>query len=1035
MTALTEADVEHAALAWLESVGWQTAHGPDLIPDERADYGSVILEARLRNAIARLNPELPAEAWHDAFTKLTRPAGSNLVTRNREFHRMLVNGVTVEFRAGDGAIRGAQARVIDFDNADANDLLAVNQFTVTENQNTRRADIVLFVSGLPLGVIELKNPADPDAGIWDAWNQLQTYKDELPTLFTMNELLMVSDGMQALVGTLTAGREWFKPWRAISGERLADANVPELQVMLEGVCSPDRLLTLVHDFIVFEDDGANLPIKKMAGYHQFHAVQVAVQETLRAAELQHSERGRHELGQRSGGKPGDQRIGVVWHTQGAGKSLSMAFYAGAIAQHPAMENPTVVVLTDRNDLDDQLFGTFARCQDLLGQEPTQAESRADLRQKLSVQSGGVVFTTIQKFFPEERGDTYPTLSERRNIVVIADEAHRSQYDFIDGYARHIRDALRNASFIGFTGTPIELEDANTRAVFGDYISIYDIQRSVNDGATVPIYYESRLANLTLDDSARPSIDPDFEEATEGEEIERKERLKTKWAQQEALAGAEPRLKQVAQDIVSHFEQRLEVLDGKAMIVCMSRRICVELYGELIQLRPDWHGDEDSAGKVKVVMTGAASDPSDWQQHIRNKSRRETLAHRFRDPEDPFQVAIVRDMWLTGFDAPNLHTMYVDKPMRGHGLMQTIARVNRVFKDKPGGLIVDYLGIAQELKQAVTTYTASGGTGETAIDQAKAVEVMQEKYDVCRGLFYGFDYSDWTGGSPAQRLSLLPAALEHILAQENGKDRCLQAVRELSQAFALAVPHEMAILIRNDVAFFQAIRAQLMKRAPGEARNDEDIDSAIRQIVSGAVSSKGVLDIFAAANLDRPDISVLSDDFLAEMRQLPQRNVAVEALQRLLKGELATSRKRNVVQSRSFAEMLEQTLVHYRNRTIEAAQVIEELIKLAHEMRAANARGEQLGLSDDELAFYDALATNESAVQVLGDEQLKVIARELVETVRKNVSIDWTLRESARANLRRMVRRSLNRHGYPPDQQEQAIRTVVEQAELFPENLP
>ena len=1035
MTTLTEADVEQAALAWLESVGWRTAKGPDLIPDKRSDYGSVILETRLRDAIARLNPELPAEAWDDAFTKLTRPTGSNLVTRNRAFHRMLVNGVTVEYRAGDGAIRGAQARVFDFDNAAANDLLAVNQFTVTENQNTRRADIVLFVNGLPLGVIELKNPADPDAGIWDAWNQLQTYKDELPKLFTMNELLMVSDGMQALVGTLTAGREWFKPWRAISGERLPDANAPELQVMLEGVCSPDRLLTLVHDFIVFEDDGANLPIKKMAGYHQFHAVQVAVQETLRAAELQHSDQGRHELGQRSGGKPGDQRIGVVWHTQGAGKSLSMAFYAGAIARHPAMENPTVVVLTDRNDLDDQLFGTFARCQDLLGQEPTQAESRADLRQKLSVQSGGVVFTTIQKFFPEERGDTYPTLSERRNIVVIADEAHRSQYDFIDGYARHIRDALRNASFIGFTGTPIELEDANTRAVFGDYISIYDIQRSVNDGATVPIYYESRLANLTLDDSARPSIDTDFEEATEGEEIERKERLKTKWAQQEALAGAEPRLQQVAQDIVSHFEQRLEVLDGKAMIVCMSRRICVELYGELTQLRPDWHGDEDSAGKVKVVMTGAASDPSDWQQHIRNKSRRETLAHRFRDPEDPFQVAIVRDMWLTGFDAPNLHTMYVDKPMRGHGLMQTIARVNRVFKDKPGGLIVDYLGIAQELKQAVTTYTASGGTGETAIDQAKAVEVMQEKYDVCRGLFYGFDYSDWTGGSPAQRLSLLPAALEHVLAQENGKDRCLQAVRELSQAFALAVPHETAILIRNDVAFFQAIRAQLMKRAPIEARNDEDIDSAIRQIISGAVASEGVLDIFAAANLDKPDISVLSDDFLAEMRKLPQRNLAVEALQRLLKSELATRRRRNVAQSRSFAEMLEQTLVRYRNHTIEAVQVIEELIKLAHEMRAANARGEQLGLSDDELAFYDALATNESAVQVLGDEQLRVIARELVETVRKNVGIDWTLRESARANLRRLVRRTLNRHGYPPDQQEQAIRTVVEQAELFPENLP
>ena len=1037
---ISESIVEQAALAWLESIGWQTARGPDLVPEERADYGNVVLDERLRGAIARLNPQLPVEARNDAFIKLIRPAGSNLVTRNREFHRMLVNGVTVEYRAEDGTIQRPYARYINFDDITANDLLAVNQFTVTENRNTRRTDIVLFVNGLPLGVIELKNPADPDADIWAAWNQLQTYKDELPTLFTMNELLMVSDGTQARVGTLTAGREWFKPWRASTGERLADANVPELQVMLEGVCSPDRMLPLIRDFIVFEDDGGSQPAKKMAGYHQFHAVRVAVQETLRAAELRQSEReiaderGRYESGQRPGGEPGDRRIGVVWHTQGAGKSLSMACYAGAIARHPAMKNPTVVVLTDRNDLDDQLFGTFARCQDLLRQEPTQAKTRADLRRKLSVQSGGVVFTTIQKFFPEEKGDTYPTLSERRNMVVIADEAHRSQYDFIAGYARHIRDALPNASFIGFTGTPIETADAHTRSVFGDYISIYDIQRSVADGATVPIYYESRLANLTLDESVRPSIDPDFEEATEGEEIEGKERLKTKWAQQEALVGAEPRLKQVAQDIVDHFEQRLEALEGKAMIVCMSRRICVELYGELIQLRPDWRGDEDSTGKLKVVMTGAASDPTDWQQHIRNKGRREALAQRFRDPEDSFQVVIVRDMWLTGFDAPNLHTMYVDKPMRDHGLMQTIARVNRVFKDKPGGLIVDYLGIAQELKQALTTYTESGGTGETAIEQATAVAVMQEKYEVCQGLFYGFDYSDWTDGSPAQRLSLLPAALEHILAQENGKDRYLQAVRELSQAFALAVPHDHAILIRNDVAFFQAIRAQLVKRTPGEARNNEELDSAIRQIVSSAVASESVLDIFAVANLDKPDISVLSDDFLAEMRQLPQRNLAVEALQRLLKGELVTHRRKNVVQSRSFAEMLEQTLVRYRNRTIEAAQVIEELINLACEMREANARGERLGLSDDEMAFYDALATNDSAVQMLGDEQLRLIARELVETMRKNVSIDWTLRESARAHLRRMARRTLNRHGYPPDQQDEAVRTVIEQAELFPESI-
>ncbi len=1037
--AISESMVEQVSLAWLESIGWQISHGPDLMPDERADYGTVVLEGRLQNAIARLNPELPTAACDSVFTTLTQPSGSNLITRNREFHRMLTSRVPVEYRTANGSIRGVRARVIDFDDAAANDWLAVNQFTVTENQNTRRADVVLFINGLPLGVIELKNPADPDAGIWDAWNQLQTYKEELPRLFAMNELLIVSDGTQARLGTLTAGREWFKPWRTVAGERLADADVPELQVLLEGVCYPHRLLAMLRDFIVFEDDGGSQPAKKMAGYHQFHAVRVAVQETLRAAELQQSERviaeetGRYESGQRPGGQPGDRRIGVVWHTQGAGKSLSMACYAGAVARHPVMENPTIVVLTDRNDLDDQLFGTFARCQDVLGQPPKQAESRADLRNKLSVQVGDVVFTTIQKFFPEETGDTHPTLSERRNIVVIADEAHRSQYDFIDGYARHIRDALPNASFIGFTGTPIETTDAHTRAVFGEYISIYDIQRSVSDGATVPIYYESRMAKLELDEAAKPTIDADFEEVTEGEEIERREQLKSRWAQQEALVGAEPRLKQVAQDIVDHFEQRLEVLDGKAMIVCMSRRICVALYQELVHLRPSWHGDEDDAGKLKVVMTGAASDPLDWQQHIRNKGRREALAQRFRNPEDHFQLVIVRDMWLTGFDAPSLHTMYVDKRMRDHGLMQTIARVNRVFKDKPGGLIVDYLGIAEELKKALATYTDSGGTGNTTIEQDKAVAAMQEKYEICCGLFYGFDYSDWTNGGPEARLKLLPAALEHILAQEHGKERYLQAVRALAQAFALAVPHPDALDIRDDIAFFQAISAQLVKRAPGEARTDEELDSAIRQIVSEAVASEGVSDIFAAAGLDKPDISVLSDDFLAEMQQLPQRNLAVEALQRLLRGELNTRRRKNVVQSRSFAEMLEQTLVRYRNRTIDAAKVIEELIKLAHEMREANSRGERLGLSDDELAFYDALTTNASAVQVLGDEQLRVIARELVETVRKNVSIDWTLREDVRANLRRMVRRTLNRHGYPPDQQDQAVRTVIEQAELFPEN--
>ena len=637
-----------------------------------------------------MNPSLSPSALDDAFRKLTRPEGSTLEARNRAFHRMVVDGVPVEHRDSGGRIRGAQVQVIDFDSPAANDWLAVNQFTVTENRNTRRPDVVLFVNGLPLGVIELKNPADEDATIWTAWQQLQTYKAELPTLVSMNEALMVSDGTEARIGTLTSGREWFKPWRTITGEGSADPRLTELQVMLEGVFEPGRFLSMVRDFIVFDDDSSGALVKKMAGYHQFHAVKVAVDETLRAAKLQRAEvrvaeeGGRYEAGRKPGGELGDRRIGVVWHTQGSGKSLTMAFYAGAIIREPAMENPTVVVLTDRNDLDDQLFGTFSRCQDLLRQPPTQAENRADLRSKLSVNAGGVVFTTIQKFFPEERGDTHPTLSERRNIVVIADEAHRSQYDFIDGYARHMRDALPNASFVGFTGTPIELQDANTRAVFGDYISIYDIQRSVEDGATVPIYYESRLAKLSLDEQERPKIDPEFEEATEGEEVERRERLKTKLAQLEAVVGSEKRVKQIAEDIVAHFEQRLEALDGKAMVVCMSRRICIDLYRELISLRPDWHDGDDDKGSVKVVMTGSASDPLDWQPHIRNKARREGLAQRFRDPDDSLKIVLVRDMWLTGFDAPSLHTMYVDKPMRGHGLMQAIARVNRVFKDKPGG---------------------------------------------------------------------------------------------------------------------------------------------------------------------------------------------------------------------------------------------------------------------------------------------------------------------------------------------------------------
>jgi type I restriction enzyme R subunit len=806
-----------------------------------------------------------------------RSEGATLEARNRAGHRILVDGAPVEYRRRDGSIAGAQATLIDFDAPENNDWLAVNQFTVSENKHTRRPDVVLFINGLPLAVIELKNPADENATIWTAFQQLQTYKREIPTLFALNEVLVVSDGLEARVGTLTAGHEWMKPWRTVTGEALADPLVPELQVMIEGVFEHHRFLELIRSCIVFEEWGGGKLAKIMAGYHQFHAVNVALDETLRASQILGTERtreeilGRYETGRRPGGEPGDRRVGVVWHTQGSGKSLTMAFYAGRVIRDPRMENPTLIVLTDRNDLDDQPFGTFSRCQDLLRQSPVQAESRADLREKLRVEAGGVVFTTIQKFLPEEKGDRHPVLSERRNIVVIADEAHRSQYDFIDGFARHMRDAVPNAAFIGFTGTPIELTDKNTRAVFGDYISVYDIQRAVKDKATVPIYYESRLAKLELDEAERPRIDSEFDEVTEGEEVERKEKLKTKWAQLEAIVGAEKRLKLVAADIVDHLEQRLDAMDGKAMVVCMSRRICADLYREIAALRPDWHHDGDDRGILKVVMTGSASDPPDWQSHIRNKARREALAIRFRDPKDPFKIVLVRDMWLTGFDAPSLHTMYVDKPMRGHGLMQAIARVNRVFRDKPGGLVVDYLGLAHELKQALATYTESGGTGRTAINQEEAVALMLEMYEISCGLLHGFDWSKWVTGTPAERLGLLPPAQEHVLAQPDGKERFVGAVQELSQAFALAVPNEEALRIRDDVAFFQDVRAVLAKRVPGDAKPEEELDLAVRQIVSRAVASEGVVDIFAAAGLKKPDISILSE---GPLRRNASRSIVV-----------------------------------------------------------------------------------------------------------------------------------------------------------------
>lgn len=1017
MSTFTESVIEQAAIDWFKSIGWQTLLGPDIAPDtpaaERDNYGQVVLEHRLHQALKRLNPHVPADALEEAFRKLTRPESPSLIAHNHIIHKYLVEGVPVEYQRKDGSIAGDLIAVLDHNDPDNNDFVAVNQFTVVENQQERRPDIVLFVNGLPIAVMELKNAATENTTIWSAFNQLQTYKAQIPSLFSFNEALIISDGVQARVGTLTADREWFMPWRTIEGEELADTKLPQLQVVIEGLFDKRRLLDLIRYFIVFEDIGGGVLVKKMAGYHQYHAVNLALDSTLRAAKA-----------------GGDNRVGVVWHTQGSGKSLTMAFYAGRVVLHPTMGNPTLVVITDRNDLDDQLYGTFARCHELLRQEPVQAKSRANLRELLRTGSGGVVFTTVQKFFPTEGEDQHPLLSDRRNIVVIADEAHRSQYDFIDGFARHMRGALPNASFIGFTGTPIELTDKNTRSVFGDYVSIYDIERAVRDGATVPIYYESRLAKLELKEEERPRLDEEFEEATEGEEVEHKERLKTKWAQLEALVGTEKRLNLIAKDMIEHFERRLEALDGKAMIVCMSRRICVELYKAITTIRTEWHHSEDESGTLKIVMTGSASDPPDWQPHIRNKPRREELAKRFKDPKDPFKIVIVRDMWLTGFDVPCLHTMYVDKPMRGHGLMQAIARVNRVFKDKPGGLVVDYLGLADQLKYALASYTESGGKGKTALDQEEAVAVMLERYEVCCGIFHGFDWAPWKKGTPQEKLSLLPAAQEHILVQHEGKSRLVKTVIDLSKAFALAVPHEKAFEIRDDIAFFQAVKAVLTKSTSDKKRSPEEIDYAIRQIVSKAVSSDDVIDIFSAAGLKKPDISILSEEFLAEVRGMPHRNLAVELLRKLLEGEINTCGRKNIVQARSFSEMLENAIRKYQNRAIETAQVIEELITLAKEMREAGKRGEKLGLTDDEIAFYDALEVNDSAVAVLGDKTLRLIAQELVKAVRSNVTIDWAVRENVRAQMRVIIKRILRRYGYPPDKQEKATQTVLEQAEVL-----
>jgi type I restriction enzyme R subunit len=1046
--SLNESIVEAAALEWFDQLGYAVGHGPHLAPGEpaaeRDSFGDVVLVGRLRAAIARLNPTIPPEAREEALRKVLRPEAPGLTRINRRFHRLLRDGVVVEHKRKDGSIAGDPVRLVDFSNPDANDWLALNQFTVIESGHNRRPDIIVFINGLPLAVLELKNAADEDATLWNAYEQLQTYIAQIPSLLHYNELLVVSDGSQARIGSLTANQEWFKVWRTIAGEKDAPKATHELEVLVRGVFEKRRFLDLLQHFVVFEEDTESDRLHKIiAGYHQFHAVNAAVEETIRASGMtapsgQLDEAvGAYWSGRMHGGEKGDRRAGVVWHTQGSGKSFSMLFYAARIIRHPAMQNPTLVILTDRNDLDDQLFGQFQRCHEILGQMPVQAENRNQLRDLLKVASGGVVFTTIQKFLPEKDAKL-PALSTRQNIVVIADEAHRSQYGLIDGVARHMRDALPNASFIGFTGTPIEKTDANTRAVFGDYVSIYDIQRAVADKATVPIYYESRIAKLGLNAAALPRIDAEFAEITEAEEDLDREKLKTKWAALEALVGDPKRIKLIVADLVQHFERRLEAMDGKAMIVCMSRRICVDLYNELVRIRPDWAGtigDDSEAEKkkkcvAKIVMTGSADDGPAWQPHIRNKTQRRVLAKRFKDSKDPFRIVIVRDMWLTGFDAPCLHTMYADKPMQGHGLMQAIARVNRVFRDKPGGLVVDYLGLADQLKQALSVYTESGGQGSPAVDTAQAVAVLQEKHEIACTILHGLAWKE-AAGDAKKTYALLPAAQEHVLVQTDGKKRFVQVVIELSRTFALCAASDAATAIRDEVAFFQAIKAALVKTVSRSGKSPDQLDAAVRQLVSGAITTDGkIIDVFTAAGLPKPDISILSEQFLAEVRGLKHKHVAAELLAKLLHDEIKVRSTRNLVQSRQFSELLQRTLNSYHNRAIATQEVIEELIKLAKQLTAADQRGVDLGLTNEEVAFYDALATNDSAVQAMGDEKLRVIAAELVSQVRKSVSIDWTLREGAQAKIRVMVKRILNRFGYPPDLQEAAVKEVLAQAALL-----
>lgn len=1038
--SITEDIVELAAIETLQELGWSYLHGSVIAPDgsspERRSFGDVVLTGRLEAAIARINPDAPQAARAEAMRRVLAGELPDLVEENRRIHKLLTEGVDVEYRADSGKTAATKIWLIDLERADANDWLAVNQFVVVQNRANRRPDLVMFVNGLPLAVLELKNAAAQNATITDAYNQLQTYLHQIPSLFSTNAVLVTSDGMEARIGSISANAERFMPWRTVDGEDFAHRGTPELETLLRGVFTHANLLALIRDFIVFGDKGEG-PFKIIAGYHQFHGAQKAVRQAVEASR-----------------PDGDRKIGVIWHTQGSGKSLLMAFFAGLAVKSQALENPTLVVLTDRNDLDDQLYGTFGLCRDLIRQNPEQADSRADLKRLLDKAAGGVVFTTVQKFSPEKGEESFPLLSDRRNIIVIADEAHRSQYGFESklnretglrryGYAHYIRQAMPNASFIGFTGTPIEAADINTPAIFGEYIDIYDISRAVEDGATVPIFYESRLARIELNDDEKPLIDSEIEALVEDQSLTEAEKLKAKWSAVEALVGSDKRLAQVAEDMVAHLEARIEAMNGKAMAVCMSRRICVALYDRIIALRPEWHSTDDAQGAVKIVMTGSASDPLDWQPHIGSKKRRDDLAKRARNPDDPLRLVIVCDMWLTGFDAPCMNTMYIDKPMRGHGLMQAIARVNRVFKDKPGGLVVDYIGVAQNLRNALSQYTDSD-RDKTGIDESAAVAAMIERYEAIRDLFHGFDYRPGITGQPRERLICLGGAIDWVLKWQESQAarqktdeekkrahrRFLDMVLELSKAYALASASDEARAIPDEVGFFQAIRAALAKTTATGKISEKDRAFAVQQLVDRAVASSEIIDILKVAGLQSPDISILSDEFLMEVGKMEKKNLALEALKKLLNGEIVSRSKTNLVESKAFSNRLEEAVARYHAGAISAVEMIQELIELAKDMKAARARGEEMGLSQEEVAFYMALAENESAVEAMGNEKLRIIAHELLEQLRSNATVDWHQRESARARMRVLVKRILKKYGYPPDLADEAVQTVLAQAEIL-----